>query len=273
MLLSGCLAVSCLAAEKNPLEVRLVSEVTAVSPGATFHVGLHLKHPEGYHSYWKHPGIVGLPTSVEWTLPEGFEAGEIQWPAPETVKMAKYTAQGYRGEVLLIVPMKAAESVDGDEVTLNAEISWMCCSRACSPAHAVPFSISLPVAEEAGLDEKTAPMFGESRASVAKPDERWEAKAVREGDAIVLEMKPRDASAKRGAEELGELRFFTLDGQVDSDGEQRVEVRGDGSIRWELTWSEYGPENPEALPGVVRAAGGWGPEKDGPGFIEISASY
>jgi DsbC/DsbD-like thiol-disulfide interchange protein len=270
LMILAFLAAPVMAAE-NPLQVRMVCEVNAVSPGATFHVGFHLKHPEGYHSYWKHPGIVGLATSVKWSLPEGFEAGEIQWPAPKAVKMASYTAQGYHGETLLIVPMTAPESLQAGSVTLEAQVTWMCCKKACSPAHDVPFSITLPVADKAGSDPETSPMFEEARAKIARPDARWEARAKRAGDQIVLEMRPLEDSARRSAAELGALRFFTADGQVNSDEPQAIEVREDGSIRWELAWSEYGPDDPSGLPGVVQAAGGW--TAGGPEFIEITASY
>ena len=69
-------------AEENPLSVELISEAKAIVPGETFNVGLYLKPPSGFHTYWKHPGIVGVATSVEWTLPPGCSAGEIPGPAP-----------------------------------------------------------------------------------------------------------------------------------------------------------------------------------------------
>ncbi|HET6522033.1 MAG TPA: protein-disulfide reductase DsbD domain-containing protein, partial [Geminicoccaceae bacterium] len=62
------------------VEARLVSEVEAVRPGAPFWVALRLRMAEGWHTYWRNPGDSGLPTTIEWTLPEGFEASEIVWP-------------------------------------------------------------------------------------------------------------------------------------------------------------------------------------------------
>src|SRR6187551_155684 len=49
-----------------PLSIELVSEVTSIQPGTPFYVGLHLKHQEHYHTYWKFPGIVGVPTDMAW---------------------------------------------------------------------------------------------------------------------------------------------------------------------------------------------------------------
>src|SRR5688572_10915548 len=48
----------------EPLTIELVSEVASIQPGSPFYVGLHLKHKEHYHTYWKFPGIVGVPTDM-----------------------------------------------------------------------------------------------------------------------------------------------------------------------------------------------------------------
>jgi DsbC/DsbD-like thiol-disulfide interchange protein len=62
---------------ENPLSVELLSDTKAIAPGEAFTVGAYLKPPSGFHIYWKHPGIVGVATSVEWSLPPGFSSGEI----------------------------------------------------------------------------------------------------------------------------------------------------------------------------------------------------
>ena len=52
------------AAMENPLRIDLVSSTTSIQPGTPFRVGLHLQHPRGYHTYWKFPGIVGVPLNI-----------------------------------------------------------------------------------------------------------------------------------------------------------------------------------------------------------------
>ena len=59
------------------LRMEFVSEVEAIRPGEPFTVGLHLEHGPGWHTYWQNPGIVGVPTSLDWNLPQGFVAGQF----------------------------------------------------------------------------------------------------------------------------------------------------------------------------------------------------
>ena len=61
----------------------LMAERPAIAPGETIWVGLRLQMDEGWHSYWRNPGDSGLPTMIDWSLPDGLAAGPIQWPAPE----------------------------------------------------------------------------------------------------------------------------------------------------------------------------------------------
>jgi thiol:disulfide interchange protein DsbD len=242
---------------ENPLSVALVSEAKAIAPGKTFMVGLHLQPPPGFHTYWKHPGIVGLATSVEWSLPPGFSAGEIRWPAPEVVKMARYTAQGYRGETLLMVPVTAPADLSDAAVELTARVSWMCCSSRCHPAAKVPFTITLPVADRVQADPVTGPLFGKFLTQVPTADPAWSSHIERDDQRIVLTLKSTDPAVTRDVSELGALRFFTADGQVDSDGEQKITVGPGQSLRLELPVSATGPGAAKSLPGVLHAERSW----------------
>lgn len=257
---------------KNPLTIDLVSENRSIAAGQTFYVGLKLSHPPGFHSYWKHPGIVGVPTTVEWSLPPGFKAGEIEWPAPESVKMAVYDAQGFHGETLLMIPITAAETLTAGSVLLEAKVSWMCCGKACSPANQVPFSIELPVADAAEIDPAMHELFETYRAKVAQPDAAWTAKVEKAEKGFVVSFSKTDGSSVGELADFGNVRFFTEDGQVDSDENQSVSRTANGALRLELTGSEYGPENPTSLPGVIHASKGWG--APGPPFyIRVNPGF
>lgn len=252
---------------ENPLSVKLVSEAKAIAPGQTFMVGLHLQPPQGFHTYWKHPGIVGLATSVEWSLPPGFTAGTVQWPAPESVKMARYTAQGYRGDTLLMVPVTAPRDLTNKAaVDLTARVSWMCCSSQCHPAAKVPFTITLPVADSGQTDPVTHSLFEKFRAKLPAADPAWSSTIERDEKRIILTLKSTDPALTREVSDLGALRFFTADGQVDSDGEQKLTLGPGQTLRLELPVSASGPAALKDLPGVLHAEKSW---RRGGGSVDL----
>lgn len=255
-------------AAENPLKVSLVSETRSIAPGQPFHLGLLLKAPDGFHSYWKNPGLVGYATHVKWSLPEGFTAGEIQWPAPELVKMGKFTAQGYRGETLLIIPIQPPATIEATTVTLDAKASWMCCSNSCHHAYDVPFSITLPVAAASESDPTTQPLFEKSRAAIPKPDPAWSASFERHESTVTLTLTPADPATARRVADLGQIRFFTGDGQVDSDQPQTLNIGPGETLSLTLHLSDTGPKNPQYLPGILHAENGWH-QSGGPTHIEL----
>jgi len=57
----------------------LVSSHDSVAPGQEFYIALRTELDEHWHIYWRNPGDSGEPTHIEWELPDGVTAGEINW--------------------------------------------------------------------------------------------------------------------------------------------------------------------------------------------------
>ncbi|KAB2641303.1 MAG: hypothetical protein DVB25_02340 [Verrucomicrobia bacterium] len=233
----------------DPLDVELLSEQRVIRPGAAFCLGLHLRHPAGSHSYWQHPGIVGLATQVEWDLPPGIVAGAIQWPAPAVVKMAGNDAQGYEGETLLLIPLTAAAELATKSLTLTAKVSWMCCGASCNPAFKIPFAVTLPVGDAAEPNPASAALFAKFHAQVPKQDPAWQVAVKRQQDIILLSLHAPGHKSLPPCPDG--IRFFTADGQVDTSQKQEVSILADGTIQIHLALSKFAPKHPAALPGVV----------------------
>lgn len=257
-----------LAAESEPArypglrEIRLVTDIEAVRPGESFTVGLLLRHEEGFHTYWKSPGIVGVAPHIEWKdLPIGFQPGEIQWPAPQTTKMAQLTAWGYETDTCLLIPFTVpADLGDRESVTLKARIGWMCCATSCHPGWH-EFSLTLPVHRDASAqvarDEEWSAIFAESRSRmpVAAPA-GWQFTA-REVAADSIQLVVH-APADQPGVDFSKVYFFCDDNQVDSDEPQRVaELSGVPGAVLTFTRPEFSPEKPKALSGVLFHPDGW----------------
>ncbi len=254
---------------EKTVQVRLISEFQTISPGKKFYLGLHLQHPPGSHTYWKYPGIVGIATTVKWELPEGFTAGEIEWPAPQIVKMAGHEAQGYEGETLLMIPISAPDAVATNSVTLTAKASWMCCGKTCQPANDVPLSITLAVADSPKTNASTNTLFEKFRARVPRPNPALKATAQRLANGIRLNFSSDPSVRYSFVPENSEVHFFTADGQVDTDQMQGIEMVKNGTFSMSLRLSETAAKVSPSLPGIVRL-----PQADGsPIYVEIDPKY
>src|SRR5438094_10141007 len=94
---------------KELVKPSLVADVTAVQPGQRFRLGVLYRIEPDWHIYWKYSGDSGLTTKIEWQLPQGFKAGELQWPLPLREKEpGDLLVFGYTWEVLRLAAVEAA---------------------------------------------------------------------------------------------------------------------------------------------------------------------
>jgi thiol:disulfide interchange protein DsbD len=119
---------------EGTVTARLVSEVDAVAAGRPFQVAVDIRMAEGWHTYWENGGDAGLPTTIEWTLPEGFEAGPLLWPVPHRYEEAgDLVTFGYAERVLLLTEITPPSALDAEAVTLAARVDWLQCKDICIP--------------------------------------------------------------------------------------------------------------------------------------------
>jgi DsbC/DsbD-like thiol-disulfide interchange protein len=194
--------------EGKGLTVELVSEVTAVRPGQPFYAGLFIRHEPGHHTYWLNPGLAGVATRMEWSLPAGWTAGSIEWPAPDKVKMANINTHGFERDVLLMVKLTPPANLPAGEVTLKTKASWMCCGRTCNPGWH-DFTITLPVqtGDSPAWSKAWRPVFEKERKHFPVPAQGWKFSAKREGAKIVLSGEPEKPRASLPEEPISYARI------------------------------------------------------------------
>ncbi len=240
----------------------MVSEVKSITPGEPFYVGLYLQHDPGYHTYWKCPGIVGVPTQIDWKLPAGFEGGELEFPEPERVHMYAILAQGYERDVLMQAKITPPKNLKPDsEIRIAGQAWWMCCANECNP-DSRELSITLPVVagSDVSWDEEWRPVFEAERGRYSVESEAWKATATEAGDRITLTLSPDGAQAKVPPDgETEKMIAFTEDGWFDSNKPQTIERLPDGGVRFTLTKAAVYLEDeiPERLRVIVQTPSGW----------------
>ena len=131
---------------------RVRAELVALAPdgvaaGQPLALGLRITHQPEWHTYWKNAGDSGLPTQLNWQLPPGITAGDIQWPVPQQIRVGTMLNYGYEGTVLLPVPATVASdftaTADG-MARIQLQASWLVCRVECIPEEG-HFTLDIPV--------------------------------------------------------------------------------------------------------------------------------
>jgi thiol:disulfide interchange protein len=226
--------------------VTLVPEHDGVEAGKPLWVGLHLKMAPEWHTYWKNPGDAGLPTRIRWRLPDGFSAGEIQWPRPARMPAGPLMSYGYGDEVLLLSELRTPATLAAGPVTLAARVDWLECKEVCLPGKA-ELELTLPVASGAARARpEWVQAFRSARAALPAGSGGLQAAAFGAGTGLTLTI-PGRAAPRDGY-------FFPAKNQVlEHAAPQALTADGRG-FRLGLTRAVNAPA-PSHLEGVLVADG------------------
>lgn len=148
------------------LKAELVSDHQDLRPGQRFKLALHFIPDEHWHTYWQNPGDSGLATSIDWTLPDGVEAGAIQWPAPMAISVPPLVNYGFEGPTILVSELSIPVDFKGSQLQIKAKVDWLVCKEICIPADA-SFELNLPVTQTAVLATDYLKLF--EKASQQQP--------------------------------------------------------------------------------------------------------
>ena len=116
---------------QHPVEARLLFDSSHAVPGQTLRVGVHLTQDAGWHTYWKSPGAVGLPTDITWSVPDGATTTPYQYPVPSRFELEGLVSFGYDDQILLYTELTLPEDQAEGSVTIGAEVAWLVCEVQC----------------------------------------------------------------------------------------------------------------------------------------------
>ena len=232
------------------VEARWLAEYASIQPGRAFRLGLRLDHAEHWHTYWKNPGDSGLGTTVDWSLPEGFRAEEIEYAAPQWIPSQGLVTFGHEGTVTHFFTIHPpADLPVGATVRLGGEVSWLECYEACLPGGGELF-IELPVTETPG---KANEELREAEAHLPWTPENWQASGRVEEDHLTITVQ---APGTSGLPVDGMHFFPEAEGLVDlAAGIDVLPAEGGYKIRARLNAARA--STPEVVDGVLVAAAPW----------------
>jgi thiol:disulfide interchange protein len=247
LLCLSALAVSSARAQDpaSLVKVALLAEPAAIVPGEPFTVGIKLSLKQHWHTYWRNPGDSGEPAQITWTLPPGFAASELEWPAPSVIQVGPAVSFGYEGAPILLARITPPQDVKpGTSVDLAANVSFLVCEKICIPGEA-SVALSLPVAEK-GAPPQVNPTFDAAREKLPQPSP-WRATFSADAKAITLSLQ---AEQLRG-DAIRSAAFFPHDNTLIDNAAEQV-LRTDGPVtRIAIERSQIAKAMPQRIDGVL----------------------
>jgi DsbC/DsbD-like thiol-disulfide interchange protein len=237
------------AAVPHHVDASLIAGEANAAGASALWVGLKLRHDAGWHTYWKNPGDAGMPTKISWTLPEGWSASGINWPAPERIQIGPLASYGYAGDVVL--PLKVFPPAGWNAkqpVHLQARVNWLVCKEQCIPEDA-DLALDLP-ARDGAADRN---LLGTWRERIPQSVRFNTAAAERANGRLLLTLEPAT-----------EGQFFPEREELIEPGDPpQLTVHGN-----RVTWSAKLGLQGKTLAAPSAIAGVWVPKTGKPAFVE-----
>lgn len=240
--------------ESEHVTAQLISEVESIQPGKPFWAAIKLVHEQHWHTYWRNAGDSGLPTSIKWLLPKGFNASEIYWPYPQKINVGGTANFGYEGEILLLVRIQVPENfLAGSIVTLKARCDWLVCKETCQPGGA-DLSLTLHVRKtKPKFSLKWKKEFDKTRANLPMKSEDWKFDYVVDDNSVVINAKYSYGFNKNP----GKIIFFPYEGGIFNNAAGQKLTKTKNGFNLEVLLEKLRVKDPEALSGILISDNGW----------------
>ncbi len=248
------------------VEAELVADKASAQPGKPILVGLKLRMEPHWHTYWKNPGDSGLPTKIDWVLPAGWKAGEIQWPYPHPLPVGPLLNYGYEDEVVLLVELTPSADAPAGRANVKAKSKWLVCKDICIPEEG-ELDLVLPVAaSEPSADPRWQAHIARARSQLPVDARGWKYQSTLQGKSLVVLLTPPE-----GASAPAKAAFFPeREGLIEPAAPQKVTREG-RALRIEMKLADPPPTGLKAVKGVAVSDAGWS-ATEGRKAINVDAS-
>jgi thiol:disulfide interchange protein/DsbC/DsbD-like thiol-disulfide interchange protein len=234
------------------VEAQLVSDKMAAQPGKPVAVGLKLRMAPEWHTYWKNPGDSGLPTRIQWVLPEGWKAGDIQWPYPKHLPVGPLMNYGYEDEVVLLSDLTPPANARPGKVVIGAKAEWLVCKDVCIPEKG-ELEIEMPVASgEAAPNPRFLAHIERSRGMLPVRAEGWKFESSLAGKTLMVRLTP-----PAGASAPQKVAFFPERELLIEPAAPQKLVREGNALRIEMKLADPPLKDVTSVAGVAVAESGW----------------
>ena len=231
---SAALAAQGDAVRAETVTARLIAAEDGVAPQAgRLSAGLALDLAEGWKTYWRSPGEIGLPPEIDWSGSKNVADVAMLWPAPTRFRAFGIENFGYAREVLF--PLEVTLERPGEPARIALDVRLLVCSDVCVPE---TLALALDLPRGAGVDRAAAAEIASWAARV--PAEGGSARA-HVGERLTVEVEGPFADPDVFPE-LGRVAFGAPEIRVSEDGGRLwaalpvlSEPKGDEALRVTVT--------------------------------------
>lgn len=144
------------------VSARLITALDGVPQGTgTLSAAVVLELEEGWKTYWRSPGEVGLPPRFDWSGSKNLRDATHLWPAPN--RFTAFGIENFGYETAVTFPVNVTLVDPGAPVDLKLTLDLLVCADVCVPEQ---LDLSLAIGTGAGRDSTAQADIAQAIATV-----------------------------------------------------------------------------------------------------------
>lgn len=175
------------AQQKSLAEAKLVVDTFLPQKDSTISIGILINLKNDWHIYWRNPGDSGLPTEVDFIVPEEFKVSEIKFPTPEIFSSDEIVNYGYSHQVLLMTDLCIPKNHSQKEIIISAKLTSLICKDLCK-AFDTTLTIKLDLTKDFYPIKLVSDEFDFTKSVLPKINSNIKISATKISDSVLLNL-------------------------------------------------------------------------------------
>lgn len=235
-----------IAQQLTAASAKIVVDSYSLEKSRSIPIGILVELEKDWHIYWRNPGDSGMPTSVEFDLPEGITVSEIQWTVPEVFEFDGLASFGYEKQVLLLAELTIPENYQSNSVSVSAKLKSLICKDVCIPFNTT-VSKEIILTNNFPADDDVSTLFAQTRNNLPEVKNDFELSITSDEDFITLIIQSLNLDLTK----INSLYFLPYDnGIFKNTAEQNYKVK-DNSTELKLEYDHFKTVELRELLGIL----------------------
>lgn len=205
-------------------------------------IGLWITLENDWHLYWLNSGDSGIPTQINWHLPDGISIVDSHWPIPKAFEFDGFVSYGYESKVLILFDVIIKDSSKIFNKEIKCFVNSLICKDVC-----IPFDTTIFIKLS---DIQTVPNLGTiiSKNNINFPEYNYSfnLKAESQVEKVILEITNFNSQQK-----VKEISFFPFENGVFKNVINNNFSFNNEKYIIELLFDQFKTHSPEKLEGLL----------------------
>jgi DsbC/DsbD-like thiol-disulfide interchange protein len=235
-----------IAQQLTPASAKLVVDSYSLEKSRSIPIGILVELEKDWHLYWRNSGDTGIPTSVEFDLPEGITVSEIQWAVPKIFEFDGLASFGYEKKILLIADLTIPENFESESLSISAKVKSLICRDVCIPFNAT-ISKEIELTNSFSAEDKISELFAQARINLPEANNDFEVSVITAEENITVLIQNINSDKTK----INSLYFLPYqNGIFKNTSEQNFKIK-DNRIELKLHYDQFKTEELRELFGIL----------------------